>query len=169
MKWIEFITKYWAQITILMAALGYLLKVFLDYKFRKKEIWHTIYIQKKIDYTLKYWEQYYKVESDTLGIISLCKTSGIDPMQYQDTDVLALTNTYKSAGQTFSQLKLFVTKKEWNILHRQHAQIGQSLHDLIELLKKRNPSNPLSEEFQELYQTTLKNIRNNDGVIFSLK
>lgn len=112
MKWTSFITEYWAQITILIAALGYLLKVLLDHKFRKKEIWHTIYMKKKMDYTLKYCEQYYKVESDTLGIISLCKTSGIDPMQYQDTDVLIFTNNYKSAGQTFSQLRLFVSKKE---------------------------------------------------------
>jgi len=168
MNWTIFIITYWAQITILIAALGYLLKVLLDHRFRKKEIWHTIYIQKKMDYTLKYWEQYHKVESETLGIISVCKT-GVDPRQYQDTDVLMLTNSYRDAGQTFGQLKLFISKKEWNILNKQQVQIGQSLQALIELLKKRTSTNLLTREFEELYNTTLRNIRSSDDEIFSLK
>jgi len=38
MRFIDFLSKNWSQITVVIAALGYLLKVVLDFNIRKKEI-----------------------------------------------------------------------------------------------------------------------------------
>lgn len=168
MKLIKFILDYWAQLTIVIAAMGYLLKVILDYRFKKKEIWHTIYVQKKMDCLLKYSELHYRLESEVLGTISLCKRSDIDPLQHQETDVLQLAVSFRSAGQLLSQLKLFLSKTEFEVLSNQHIQIGKLLQTLTDLLQKRNPSNSLTEEFEALYTSALNTIKTNDKNIISL-
>lgn len=38
MKFIEFLSKNWSQITVVIAAVGYILKVILDFNIRKREI-----------------------------------------------------------------------------------------------------------------------------------
>lgn len=38
MRFLDFLSKNWSQITVVIAAIGYLLKVILDFNIRKKEI-----------------------------------------------------------------------------------------------------------------------------------
>jgi len=38
MKWLEFLNKYWAQATVVIFAIGYVIKVILEFYIKKKEI-----------------------------------------------------------------------------------------------------------------------------------
>ena len=38
MEWQTFIVTYWAQITVLLTAIGFIIQKFLDYKLRKREV-----------------------------------------------------------------------------------------------------------------------------------
>lgn len=104
MNWKEFLINYWAQIALVIAAFGYVIRVFLNYKFKKKEIWQAIFQQKKMEYHLKYWEMYYTVESELLGLISLYKSKIEVHGQNSQPDALDITLKFRSAGQLLSQL-----------------------------------------------------------------
>jgi len=170
MKWIKYIIDYWAQIAILLAALGYILKVILDNKFRRKEIWYSLYAQKKMDYALKYLELYYKVESKTLGMISVFKTGEIiATSSNEELDILNIVNLYTEAGQLLGCLEFFITKKEYRSLKQWHIQIGQKMQILTTLLQKRAVDNLLVNEFENLYKQTLAVIQANNKELFLLR
>ncbi len=112
MEWINYIIDYWAQIVILIAVVGYILKINLDYNFKRKEISYTLYAQKKMDYILEYLRLSYTVESKTLGIISVLKRGVItDLTKQKDLDILDLVNLKTETGRALNFLDLFVKIK----------------------------------------------------------
>ena len=167
---LKYITDYWSQIAIIIAAFGYGLKVILDHRFKRKEIWYTLYSQKRMEYTLKYLELYYKLESKTLGITSVLKTGIIpDIFQHKDLDMLDLVNVYTEAGQILSCLAFFIEEKEYDNLKKGNVQIGNKIQKLNSLLQNSIQHNLLIEESELLYKETLTTIQNNNKMLLSLR
>ncbi len=169
MNWTTLITDYWAQTAVIIGAIGYLLKIILDHRYKRREIWYSIYSQKKIEYLLKFQEQYYKAESEILGFISVCKTLKTDPSGYEETDVLKIVMTYRSGGQLLSQLKLFLKKTQMEILRHQHTEVGKYLQSSIDLLKDRNNGIDNSTAFSKLYEAMLATIQDGDRKLAEFK
>ncbi|MGN6194994.1 MAG: hypothetical protein ACTHOB_08645 [Ginsengibacter sp.] len=170
MRWIKFITTYWSQIAILIASIGYILKIILDYKFKQKEIWYTLYAQKKMDYTLKYLEFSYKIESKTLGIISVLKMGKINDLsQHKELDTLDLAGIYIEAGHSLNCLEFFINKREYETLKNGHIKIGGIMQTLNILLQKLSQENLLVTEFENLYQETLASIQANSKEFIVLR
>lgn len=65
MNWFEVFIKYWAQIAVLLAIIGYILQAIFNYRLKKKEIFFSLYAKSKIDAYTNFIELYYKA-SDTL-------------------------------------------------------------------------------------------------------
>ena len=58
----EIFTTYWSQVTLLLLAIGYLLKRILDIRSKKTEINHTLFQQNRINSVKNYFSKYAKAE-----------------------------------------------------------------------------------------------------------
>jgi hypothetical protein len=58
----ELLTTYWSQVTLLLLAIGYLLKRLLDLKSKKTEINHSLFQQNRLMAIKSYFSSYSKVE-----------------------------------------------------------------------------------------------------------
>lgn len=165
----QLIQNYWAQITILIGAIGYLVKGVLDQKFKRKEIWYSLYSQKKMDYLLTFFNLYQKIESDLVGIISVYKTvkkvHPLDEDEYE-VNIMKLTLLFKELGSTLNNLKFFLPKSNFEVLKTCVTVIGPQIKNLVDLAIKRQEDNLFEEEFIKLYSTTLR-IVNDNNVRFS--
>lgn len=169
MEFKNFIINYWAQLTVLIAAGGYVLKVILDHRYKRKEIWHSIFQQKRMDHLLKYWEQYYKLESDLLGAISICMRTDLNPMAQTECDPLVITQILRSSSQLLSQLRPFVTKGEYKILSSQLLRISESLQDFTQLLMAGKSENDFKNEVGKLYKKTVENTNVSDDEMITFR
>ncbi|SJZ67604.1 hypothetical protein SAMN04488128_1011150 [Chitinophaga eiseniae] len=92
MRFLDFLSKNWSQITVVIAAIGYLLKVILDFNIRKKEI--------KFEYL-------YKEKAGSFQGFLIC---------YQNFKTLLIQEAYKYKhnGTSFSEFEITMnnSKKE---------------------------------------------------------
>ena len=58
----EIFTTYWSQIVLLAAGAGYLIKVFIENKYKKVEINHSVFQQNKINAISAYFAAYAEAE-----------------------------------------------------------------------------------------------------------
>ena len=60
--YLKIISTYWSQITILLLALGYLLKLYLNYLTKKKEINHSLFQKMMMDSVYAFYNSYSQIE-----------------------------------------------------------------------------------------------------------
>jgi hypothetical protein len=58
MKWYEYIITNWAQVSVLLAILGYILKAILDYRYKKKEIAFSYFAKEKMNSAVLFLQEY---------------------------------------------------------------------------------------------------------------
>ncbi|UEG50775.1 hypothetical protein LK994_04715 [Ferruginibacter lapsinanis] len=60
--WKEILTTYWSQVTLLLLAIGYLIKRIFDDRSKKAEINHSVYQQNRISALTNFFRNYAAVE-----------------------------------------------------------------------------------------------------------
>jgi hypothetical protein len=62
MKILDFLIKYWSQIAVVVFGLGYIVKLFLQNKYKKIEINHSLFQQNRISTVNNFFSYYAKAE-----------------------------------------------------------------------------------------------------------
>jgi len=64
----EMVTKYWSQITLLLLGIGYFVRSILDLVFKKREINHTLFQNRRLESVSHFYSLYAKTEQMWKGI-----------------------------------------------------------------------------------------------------
>jgi hypothetical protein len=58
MKWYEYLISNWAQVSVILAVIGYMSKLVFDYRFKKKEITFSYFSKEKIGAAVSFLQEY---------------------------------------------------------------------------------------------------------------
>jgi hypothetical protein len=104
----KFLADNWAQISFLLLAIGYVIKIIVDSVFKKKEIRYNFFLNNRMKSIEKFLSDYSSLESsfsDTSTsyinkLLSAKETDNIIvPLRYKLTDSLATLQLYVSAEE----------------------------------------------------------------------
>src|SRR5688572_28257098 len=64
MKWYDILFKYWAQILLFLGIIGYFIRIFLEHRFKRREISYGVFAKAKLDALSKFLETYELAQSE---------------------------------------------------------------------------------------------------------
>lgn len=137
MAFLKILVEYWAQATVLILAIGYVLRVVLEFYIKRKEI--------KFNFIHK--ERAEVIKQLHLDIIEMSK----------EIELMALAHTLKSLNpHTLKSLNQGPTNKEREEVFHKIATLNRSIYDNID----RNRIY-FSESFVSQFETLVKKVRDN--------
>jgi hypothetical protein len=108
--------EYWSQIAVLIAAVGYLCKVFLDYSFKRKEIGYSIYAKERLNAITNFLSSYEKVQLEirvAVGQVNSMVRRANRP--YADTS--SIPSMMDELRNNMRHSRLFLSSKEFDLFH----------------------------------------------------
>jgi hypothetical protein len=145
MKALDFIVKSWSQIVILIGALGYILKIILDFTVKKKEIKYAYVYTEKARAFKEFTLSYQKLNE------SLIETAF--QFKYENTGFgdfeMRINGLHKELNNNINVLYIYCSEKEKEQLYRilnsckivvndVKEQSKDSIEDLLERFRKTN-------------------------------
>lgn len=128
MFWFETFIKYWAQVGVLLAGIGYVLSVIFNYRYKKREIFFSLYAKNKIDCFIQFCELYYDASNILMDAFS--KYAIVPDKSY----VLKIKAAQEKLFAAGFKLHLFLDKKTASkcqtVVH-QYMQISDLYIDVV--------------------------------------
>lgn len=124
----ELIINYWAQIAVILAAIGYVCKVFLDFSFKRKEIGYSIYTKERFTTITNFLSKYEKAQIEVRAYVSMVKwqlAKGIRPNVSIPEELLEGLRT------EMRHSRLFLSAKEFELFHDITACIDNIGSDVL--------------------------------------
>lgn len=126
---IDVLTTYWSQTTLLLFGLGFLIKRILDIRSKKVEINHGLFQQKRLESVNNFFTNYAKAEQMWTSIAiwdileNRIKSKEIDQIIYPHLNELE---------RNILELQIYFAESD----HRHFAEIMENLHEINRKLKK---------------------------------
>jgi len=154
----DILTTYWSQTTIILLAIGFVVRSYTDLKAKKTEINHNLFQEKKMESVNKFF-------SNTATTIQMWKNLPVIPIlenhyTSKEIDKLIFPELNELRRNVF-ELKIYFDKKEHleydNIL-KLMQQINANLSSTYSSLEKETPIIVKSNNFQSLRDQKLNEI-----------
>jgi len=106
----EIFTTYWSQVTLVILGISYLFKIWIDYKYKKTEINHNLFQQKKLESLNNYFLIYSKAFQMWYDFPIYSVASGKLNANELDKMIFTLLNEMK---RNVLELKIYFDEKDY--------------------------------------------------------
>lgn len=144
----EILTTYWSQFTLLLLAMGYLIKRVFDLKSKKIEINHTIFQQKKLESINVFFTAYAKVEQMWVKFPILKALKG--ELNAKEIDKMILPDM-NELRRCMLELQIYFdenTHKNFNTVLLNMKEVNDSFQEIFFDTNRSNSLIPESNAFQ---------------------
>jgi len=123
-------TTYWSQLTLLLLAIGYIVKSFLDSRSKKIETTHSLFQQNKIRVINDFFQNYAKVELmwNNLPIHEILRHE----LNFNEIENFTLP-TLTELGKTTMLLKLYTNSKECKDFESLNSKMWKIYKKLLDM------------------------------------
>lgn len=138
MKWYNYAVQYWAQMAVLIAAVGYVAKVFLDFYFKRKEIGINVFTKAKLDALARAFTSYEKMRKAAFNAIMFFQSPFFTP---DDNVVLTFEKAFDEFSGVLDEIRFLISAKEFVLFFEIDKKSFDILAKLqvLEVSKKMNP------------------------------
>lgn len=127
MEILNFIAQYWDKLAVVIAAIGYVLKVILDFRYKKKEISFNLNAAEQLKAVLSFFNQYNKMQMQITYFLGTKK----DQQNTQD-EYLRLKESMKQYIDTALSASFFFNKQS----EEQSYVILRNIQSTVDDIKK---------------------------------
>ncbi len=142
MDWYNSIIQYWAQIAVLIAAIGYVLKVFLDYRYKKKEIGYAVYAKARLEAFTTIFSLYKVVDDACNNSLSTVENAKATVPMIRNS-LITFKGDLDSLENLIVQNRFLLSESEV----RQLVKIEKTFRFIYHILEKRGNQNLNDDEF----------------------
>lgn len=159
------IIDYWAQIAIILAALGYLIRILLDHGFKRREIGYSIYARERLSSITNFISKYEKAQMEMRAISFIIKANVINNKKpfHIGENLLQLLNQLRDEMR---HSRLFISSSEFNLFHELTACLDSKHSDLV-LMEVGSSSQEflIAEKFQIWYDEFEATMNQNEALL----
>ena len=83
-KILHYVIKYWVQVFVIIGAVGYVLKIILDWSYKKKEIYYHLYSTEKLKNLVNLYNCYYLFKKSFFDILDTYTADKFDNVKAMD-------------------------------------------------------------------------------------
>ncbi len=163
-KIVHYIIKYWVQVFVLIGAFGYVLKVVLDFKFKRKEIYYHLYSTEKLKSFLNFYNNHYAYNVSAQSAIFQFDEPRHENIQKEMMNYHDSTRTFEKAIQQFF---LFADTHDEEILSEIGILLDKVSLELFNIGDDFRKSQPL--QYDKTHKAIIENLEIVDEKMKNIK
>lgn len=163
MKWYEYIISNWAQLSVIIAAIGYILKVIFDYNYKKKEISFSYFTKEKMNSAVSFLQEYTSMAfylTDSFTIPDLREK--IKDREFMDDKIFPHFGLFL---KSYGQLLLFYKEQDISDCKQILENVQPIIDEYLRIGRTFANSSIDLGDFQTAHNSMLKGLSENNALL----